>query len=183
LCIAVKTILAAIDFSPVTEAVVAEAIALARAAPARLILLNVTTPKSLLTDYAALAAVLERTEPQQGSSRHVAAVHGDSLQIIGKPIQVILEQAQRFAADYIVMGCHGHTALFKFVVGGTAAGVIRGAKCPVILIPPGTGKTEKRAGRGYRLKDPIRWLERADSRSRRPPQLKRRFQRRPSSIP
>src|SRR5688500_11448140 len=107
-----KTILAAIDFSPVTKHVVAEAVGLARDAGARVILLNVTTPDSLVRDYAALEAVIEGADPAGSTSdatRGALAIHGDSLQIIGDPVDVILEQAARCSADCIVMGSHGHT--------------------------------------------------------------------------
>jgi nucleotide-binding universal stress UspA family protein len=150
-----KTILGAIDFSPVTKQVIAEAASLARAAQARLILLNVTSPQSLFADYAALEAVLQGAEPQEPGTLHATAIHGDSLQIIGEPIDVILEQAARYSADCIVMGSHGHTALFELMFGGTCAGVIRGTRCPIIVIPARTRKGEKWHREGFRRKDPV----------------------------
>lgn len=160
-----KTILAAIDFSPVTTRVVAAAAMLARGSQARLILLNVTTSASLVRDYAALEAVIGGTEPGRragAGARSATAIHGESVQIIGKPVEVILEQAARCSADYIVMGSHGHTALFELMVGSTAAGVMRRAKCPVILIPPLQRKGGRRRRRNSRRRDPVAWLQRVD---------------------
>ena len=178
-----KTILAAIDFSPVTKRVVAESASLARDAGARVILLNVTTPDSLVRDYAALEAVIEGADPTGGKSdapRSALAIHGDSLQIIGKPVDVILEQAARCSADYIVMGSHGHTAVFELLVGGTAAGVLRGAKCPVILIPPISRKSGRTATKSLRRKDPVAWLRRIETRKAVPVHSRLKPRRAPS---
>ena len=40
----------------------------------------------------------------------------------GAPSPHIIEQAQRVSADYIVMGSHGHTALYDLIVGSTTHG-------------------------------------------------------------
>ena len=55
------------------------------------------------------------------------AVSGDSLQLIGEPVSMILEQAGKLSADYIVMGSHGHTALHDVIVGSVCAGVLKQA--------------------------------------------------------
>jgi Universal stress protein family len=44
--------------------------------------------------------------------------------------------ARPLEAAYIVLGSHGHTALYELIVGGTAAGILRDASCPVLIIPP-----------------------------------------------
>jgi nucleotide-binding universal stress UspA family protein len=178
-----KTILTAIDFSPVTKRVVAEAVGLAQATRARVVLLNVTTPNSLVRDYAGLEAVIEGADPtgRKGDARRsVLAIHGDSLQIIGEPVEVILEQAARCCADYIVMGSHGHTALFEMLVGGTAEGVLRGARCPVMLIPPITRKRGRAVARTFRRKDPVAWLEGVGRRKVRPVRWGSKRRRTPS---
>ena len=177
-----KTILAAIDFSPVTSRVLAEAVALARDSRARLILLNVTTPASLVQDYAALEAAIAGTDPARENSGglRAKAIHGESLQVIGEPVEVILKQAARCSADYIVMGSHGRTALFKLLVGGTAAGVLRGAKCPVMLIPPMKRKRGTAVAPPLRRKDPVAWLQRV-GRKARPVRSRSKLPRIPST--
>ncbi len=41
------------------------------------------------------------------------------VQINGAAVSGILETADRLKADYIVMGSHGHTALYDLLVGST----------------------------------------------------------------
>jgi nucleotide-binding universal stress UspA family protein len=53
----------------------------------------------------------------------------------GVPAQVILEQAQKLSADHIVMGSHGHTALYDLIAGSTTTRVLKGAPCPVVVVP------------------------------------------------
>lgn len=52
----------------------------------------------------------------------------------------VAEEIVRFAgerrADLVVLATHGHGALTRALVGGTASGVAREAPCPVLLVPP-----------------------------------------------
>jgi len=52
----------------------------------------------------------------------------------------ILAQAGALRADYIVMGSHGHAALYELLAGSTAHGVLLKAACPVVVVPP-AGRT------------------------------------------
>ena len=144
-----KTILAPIDFSPASDGVVKEAARLARALNARIVLLAVIQPPVMMTEYAPLveniAEVTAAGEKQ--AARALAKIESElaaefisveSVQFVGSPIPHIVEQAQRVSADYIVMGSHGHTALYDLLVGSTTHGVLMRAKCPVIIVPAGT---------------------------------------------
>ncbi|MEO7701170.1 MAG: universal stress protein [Opitutus sp.] len=109
-----------------------------------MILLNITTPETLARDHAALERLLSGLEPvQREYGRHDSpTIRGASLQVIGEAVDVILQQAAICGADFILVGSHGHSAFFEKLVGGTAAGVIRGAKCPVMIIPSPTAREE-----------------------------------------
>ena len=48
----------------------------------------------------------------------------------------ILRALESTGADYIVMGSHGHGKLYDFLVGSTASGVMKKAKCGMIIVPP-----------------------------------------------
>lgn len=142
-----NTVLAPIDFSAITERVVTSAIALARATGARLVLLHVVAPIPFVGKNLALtvtgaellaeaekaaAARLARLQRSLRAKRVTAHV----VHAVGDPCECISEQAERLMADHLVIGSHGHAALYDLIVGSTTHGVLKRAKCPVVIVPP-----------------------------------------------
>ena len=141
-----KVILVPVDFSDVTDAVVATAGHLARGFNASLRLIHVAPGEPEFIGY----------EPGPQTVRdHVAQDHRDehrrlqaigeklkqdgfqatTLLVQGQPPEKILHEAHRAAADLIVMGSHGHGALYHLVLGSVSDAVLRKAPCPVLLVP------------------------------------------------
>ena len=54
----------------------------------------------------------------------------------GSPTESILRYAEEFGADLIALGIHGRGGLLRAVIGGVADKVVRGASCPVLVVPP-----------------------------------------------
>ena len=142
-----KTILTPIDFSPASDAVIAEATTLARAVQGRVVLLNVVQPPVVMSDYAPLMENIVEFVAigEKAAAKRLAQLRtrlaGDSVvvetaQASGSPVQAILAAAEKLPADYIVMGSHGHTALYDLIVGSTTHGVLKRARCPVVVVPP-----------------------------------------------
>ena len=151
-----KTILAPIDFSAATKHVVAEAVELARATDARVVLLNVTTPVVFVSDFIdprENSVALVEQEAHAASVRLSALEEKleheympvDAIQLSGQPVPLIVEQARNLPADYIVMGSHGHSAFYDLVAGSTTSGVMKRAPCPVVIVPVGRLKHRKTA--------------------------------------
>lgn len=141
-----KTILAPLDFSEVSEVVVSEAAALARAMHGRVVLLAVIQPPVVVSDYAPLMQnIAEITAAgEKATAKRLAKLQDklqgehivtETVQLLGAPTQHILAEAKRTNADYIVMGSHGHTALYDLLVGSTTHGVLKHAVCPVLIVP------------------------------------------------
>ena len=150
----VKTILTPVDFSEVSDAVVAEAAALARALSGRVVLFTAIQPPVITNEYAPLMEnIAEITAAgEKAASKRLAIIQkkleGKSVpveivQVNGAPVPLIAKQAQKLHADYIVMGSHGHTAFYDLLVGSTTHGVLRRATCPVVIVPS-QKKTAKR---------------------------------------
>lgn len=54
----------------------------------------------------------------------------------GIALSVILDEAERFEAQLIVIAASGRSRVARFFLGSTADRVIRQAPCPVMVIPP-----------------------------------------------
>jgi len=142
----VETILAPVDFSAPSDLVADTAAALARLHQGRVVLLHIVQPPIVTVDYGvgidnlqeilvmsekAAAKNLERLRERLAGS----GVAVDTSLVTGAPIPHILKTAEGQKADFIVMGSHGHTAFYDFVVGSTTHGVLKGAPCPVVVLP------------------------------------------------
>lgn len=141
-----KAILAPVDFSGATESVVAEAARLATAINGKVVLLSVIQPPVITSEYAPLMEnIAEITAAgEKAAAKHLAklqdslqqqGIANETVQLNGAPILHIVEQAKKSEADYIVMGSHGHTALYDLLVGSTTHGVLLRATCPVVIVP------------------------------------------------
>ena len=53
------------------------------------------------------------------------------------PVAGVLNEAKRIAADVIVLGWLGHGAVRRFLMGSISRGVVRGAKCAVLVVRGG----------------------------------------------
>ena len=145
---AMKTFLVPVDFSAVTEKVIEAALAQARAFRGRVVLLHVVQPPvSTGGEYALPVEIVEeavntnkRTALQKLDGRleafRAAAVECSVATVVGAPDRAIIEEAGKIGADCIIMGSHGHGRLYDFLVGSTASGVMKRARCAVLVIPP-----------------------------------------------
>jgi len=53
----------------------------------------------------------------------------------GMVAEEILLQADSLNVDLIVMGTHGHSAMYNLLVGGVTKGVLKRSARPVLLVP------------------------------------------------
>lgn len=145
-------ILLAIDGSPCSEAAVREVAA--RQWPERSvvkILSVVTVPlpdvplDPFFVTYAAhlemkkkertrLEELVERTSSEL--PKHVVSkeLHIETAVIDGSPKQVIVEQAEQWGADLIVVGCHGFGPVKRFLLGSVSQAVAVHAPCSVEIV-------------------------------------------------
>jgi nucleotide-binding universal stress UspA family protein len=141
-----KTILVPIDFSDISSRVVNTAQELARSFGARLVLLHVSEPEPDFVGFEPGPVAVRTTVARDFRKEHqkleelsAQASAGGldvlALQIQGPIVDKVLDEADKQGADLIVVGSHGHGALFEFLVGSVTSGVLRAAKCPVLVVP------------------------------------------------
>lgn len=142
-----KTILVPVDFSTATTRVLDATVELAKATDSEVVLINAVMPPTFTGDYGLavenvqeLIAVSEKAAARQLDhlKQRVSnlGVQVRTLQVTGPAVSSIIEAAQKHAPDYIVMGSHGHTALYDLLVGSTTHGVLKDSPCPVVIVPP-----------------------------------------------
>lgn len=138
-----KTILAPIDLSDAAAGVTSEARALAGILGGKVSLLHVVPPPVVINEYSPEAERLADEEQQSAEQSldywkqnlTTLGVEAETSLRHGPPVATILDEAVRINADYVVMGSHGHGALYNLLVGGTASGVIQRSPCPVVIVP------------------------------------------------
>jgi nucleotide-binding universal stress UspA family protein len=59
----------------------------------------------------------------------------------GSVLDEILKRVEAVKPDLIVMGRHGHGAMYKLLVGSVTEGVLKASTCPVLLVPSGEPKS------------------------------------------
>ena len=143
-----KTILVPLDLSAAAVRVCDAACELAKLTGARPILLHIVQPPPvMMSDVYAfdasqlgdLSAAAEKNAVRKlrALSLHCAKqqVRVTTVQRTGVPVTAILAKARSTRARYIVMGTHGHGAMYDLLVGSTTHGVLMKAPCPVLIVP------------------------------------------------
>ncbi|MGE5618733.1 MAG: universal stress protein [Sphingomonadaceae bacterium] len=146
-------ILVPLDGSPLAEAALPHATAVARRFNASLILLQVvpTLPTATTVDTVAGAGAeavialeaIEATEraaveylEEVARRPELAGLHVEVEVVRGRPAREIVRRARDGKADLIVMSTHGRSGLGRLVFGSVADEVLRDAGVPILLIRP-----------------------------------------------
>lgn len=145
-----KTLLVAVDFSDASSRILSIAVELANALSSRITLLHVVEPMASYVPVGAAMDVVETVPPpvaeedlknQQAQLARLAAdfpgVEIESVCVIGLAADEIIGQAADRAASHIVLGSHGHGALYHLFAGSVVTGVLKRSTVPVVVVPIG----------------------------------------------
>ena len=58
-----------------------------------------------------------------------------ALLVCGSAVDTTLKEADILKAGLIVVGTHGHGAVYDVLIGSYSAGIIRKSKLPVLVVP------------------------------------------------
>lgn len=136
-----RTILHPTDFSENSEFAFRVAAALARDYNARLILLHVLAPPTVIygggpvpaDTWPTVEEAREKLRELEGRTYHVRV---ESEVMEGDAVDMILRAAEETNSDVIVMGTHGRSALARLLLGSVAERVLRKSPCPVLTAKP-----------------------------------------------
>jgi nucleotide-binding universal stress UspA family protein len=150
----INSILVTTDFSDGTPDALKYAFSIAQESRAKVDLLHVVDELALIDPTADVRESLVDGVRKKldrlvlNTARLLAKPH--TTVATGVPYQAILKAAKKDKAGLIVMNLHGKGMLDRLLVGSTAERVVRGAACPVLLIPPRAAAT--RSSRPKRAK-------------------------------
>jgi len=146
-----KTLLVPLDFSDITDLLVEKAVELARLSGAKIILLHIVEPVANYVPVGAtmdvIAAVPPITRSNEGVAGHekhlntlaqplrASGLEVEGISLVGLAVDDIVDQATKRKADFIILGSHGHGALYHLFSGSVVTGVLQRAACPVIVVP------------------------------------------------
>lgn len=148
--IPMATILVPLDTSEIAPKVLLAAESLAVKLSAKLILFHVIEPVASYVPVGASMDLIATSPPvldseQTEGARHrldelAAPLRAKGIEVaceaaFGIPVDEISDMAGSLATDYIVLGSHGHGALFHLFGGSVVTGVLKQSPCPVVVVP------------------------------------------------
>jgi nucleotide-binding universal stress UspA family protein len=144
-----KTLLVSIDFSPISQKVVDKAGELAAGLDAKIILFNVMEPVATYVPVGAAMDVITAPIPVEPPDLELVReqlekfakplrerpLSIESLVVEGLPAEEILRKARENGASMIVLGSHGHGAVYHLFSGSVVTAVLHQSEIPVTVIP------------------------------------------------
>ncbi|PJI95743.1 nucleotide-binding universal stress UspA family protein [Acidovorax sp. 69] len=153
-------ILVAVDGSPTSDHAVAQATGLAQASGGRIRLLNVIDPVAHVSGFELPSVYSQEVLPRLQKAGE-ALLHRAQERVAerGVPVdtvlienldarvaQLVVEHAQTWGADLIVLGTHGRRGLERVLMGSDAEHIARTSPVPVLLVRLPAGANAAAAG-------------------------------------
>lgn len=141
-----KKILVPIDFSDITESVIDEAKQVGKSMDMDIILLHVETNPDDFVQYSVRAPGLDKVLAQHNEfaknelDKHKQELENAGLSVetcfeIGPIHRTIIKKIDELSPDMVIVGSHGHGALYHVLMGSVCESVFKKAQCPVVVVP------------------------------------------------
>jgi len=139
-------ILVPIDFSNATELVIRQAKKYAKLTDGKIMLIHVAPPEpAFVGDEVGPQVVREQKahtlkEEHQKLQNYAKEFENDNIKVTpllvqGATVEEILNEQEKFAAGIIIIGSHGHGAMYNLLMGTVVEGVVRKSEVPVMIVP------------------------------------------------
>lgn len=143
-----KTVLVAVDFSDASRKVLDVAGEYARALGAGLVALHVVEPIATYVPVGAAMDVIETAPPPvldetlAAQRAHLERLAGggedvEAVTVVGLAADEIVSLAKERNSALIVLGSHGHGAIYHLFAGSVVTGVLKRSSVPVLVVPVG----------------------------------------------
>ncbi|MEZ0277335.1 MAG: universal stress protein, partial [Roseimicrobium sp.] len=117
------------------------------------ILLHVVSPDPVVVDFGMAPTVYRPPSPEtiaaEGNrlaelqeSLEKFGVRTTTRQIQGTRVEDLIEECRRLGAELIIVGSHGHGAVYNLLVGSITSQILKSAPCPVLVVPNGDKPAE-----------------------------------------
>jgi nucleotide-binding universal stress UspA family protein len=142
-----NNVLIPIDFSSMTDLLLEQGVIYGQKFNSKVWLIHVAAPDPDFIGYESGPEterdhVAERLHQEHRQLQTLAenlrqqGINAVALLVQGPTISTILEEAKKIPADLLIIGSHGRGGLYKLLLGSVSEGIIKGAGCPILLIPP-----------------------------------------------
>lgn len=140
------SLLCCVDFSPLSDAVLAEAERLARAFATSVILVHAVPTEPPLSSGGAIPTghrtpAWDTDERKRRLDAEVARLRERGIPTEGhllideQPAEAIAQAVKDRDASHVVIGSHGHAMVFELLVGSFTQAVLRRVSVPVVVVP------------------------------------------------
>jgi len=156
-----QKLLAAVDFSEITDVLLDQAAGLAKALNAKLWVLHVASDKTRAIEYETiqyssyspefvglpgdvqLARDLSAEEIKREHAHLLAissklrsdGIDAQAILVKGDAAKTIIEKAEDLGVDLIILGSHGHGLLHKALLGSVSESIIRHSRGNIMIVP------------------------------------------------
>jgi nucleotide-binding universal stress UspA family protein len=148
--LAPKNILVPTDFSKFADAALKKAVEIATPSETKIYLLHVIDEhiQQCAVDYCLSPELMKQLEKESVKASKdklkqeaTAIIKAKKVNVIfdvkkGVPAEVILSEQKAKKIDLIVIASHGKTGILKQLMGSVADKVVKGSKCPVMVVKP-----------------------------------------------
>lgn len=139
-------LLVAVDLSESTTVVVQKAEEIAKPLSAKVWIVHNAEPAPDALEFradpqAARELLAEKFHREHRQIQDIAerlretGLEATALLVHGATVDAILKEALDLEVDVIVVGSHGHNAMYQLLVGSVSEQILRKSRCPILVVP------------------------------------------------
>ena len=138
-------LLVAVDLSESTQTIVDKVEEINKDYPAKVWVLHNAEPEPDFVEFKVDPLAARETLAKKFHNEHrqiqeianrlrKAGLDATALLVHGPTVEAILKEASDLDVDMIIVGSHGRSAVYQLLVGSVSEGILRGSRCPVLIV-------------------------------------------------